>query len=1257
MISLKGKKNIILIITLITILISVFTPVLNVLADGRNANEKLNEEISDYVNGKDEFTDVIEQMQTDSKENANPNKNTILHIMKRLFATSEYLNDVEHGVLSNKLGVVKSDILYNNRYLCNPFAPNNLINHNCNIPNFTTDLIQTIANPMLSPFNNAGKTSSYASFGFGVPKNIPGGIVPIEPGHRSHTYTALELYGYNLPLISYNGEWDKIEVSSEARMLSNFGLIDKVTLMGTGLWESIKSGIGALIENFSFNPFRWSNSLVKTLEGSLTGGINVVIDTSDLNVVATNAWKRPAFSGTLYNVYVLTDKEVLIETNKRYFDEFIKKLQQKSEVSPELLEVLELEIIPPFTFDPLWETDESIAAREAAEAHNASESAAASADEEYSPSYVAIPEPVYYTEHEQLGFWAAEPAVADKLTRGARHGLISDNPSDYVEYEPLVEAWNEAWESYFSREFNALGDVVNDLIEESDLEVFLDNPHFDPKQGISHYACANPDGSIMKSGGRIEYLYLKNNKGEQEYLNPNCSLARPPIGSGLLGSGWLTDVPLDTRHINQIQNAGTNTSGSAARSFSSFLAQLTNTVIGLAFSPLMSELGIDVIVSELISGFRDTIFFPMASLIAAIGAVLLFLQLLKNSSAWQLLTSIFITFVIFVASATFLLHPEASLKIVDEIPTKIENFMASAILIEDDGTTYCSTGGEADGIRSAQCNVWGIMVFNPWVHLQYGAKYEDLYANGYTGVNGSTFQNTNGSLVGNAEVDMGGGYILNNWAMYQLDKTKAGTINNTSVSSLLKMGTVDKDLFRIVDLQAGPNNGAGTDSRFFKVWSGQQSSSSLGLLFILQAILVSITLISISFLKIEVSFIFAISLIFLPFVLLYGLLPQGKGKLRSYLSGLISMLLKRAVITMMLVVLLKIYTLSYSMVDSVTSAAYISIAISVAFMIYKKEILGIIIASESTKIKEMVSDTIPVQFKHNYQMAKSKAQGTVSGFVGGSIGSAVYKQEVKFGLRKTKKEIKDLEKESSVRPLNENENATLNQLKKDLEDAQRKSDFFDEKEQSSIRMGVLGTKSSSAIIGRRAERAIRKEGFTVGSIYSKVKEDVINEGAEKITTKEDPTSLDTYKELLSHSEKNVSKTSQQQLTLEEARLLRAPKIQKEVRRLAREREELSNANKDNKKYNATSPDIEELERIAKYIDRKRKSNKTKGTITNPYYEIKKVQAETKEKDAYLKVDSDVKSIIKEEIEKEIDRVKEKETETEQEERKGGEGDE
>lgn len=1033
------KRNVIFILAFIIFVSSIISPVFMGYASYEEAVQNFNKESSEFLEDAEEAKDIIKILEEDSKENPNPPRDSISYVMKRLFYPGVYVNDVTDGVIASELKKEKDDILYNGTHACNPNTPVNLINHNCNIPNFTTGLIQNIVDPFTPPMNNAEKTSSYSDFGLGVPDDIPGGIVPINPESRTNTYTALELFGYNLKLTSYNGEWDNVVVSSSARMLSNFGVIDRITLVGTSLWNSSASGIASFVENFSFNPVRWFSSIGKSFEAAASAGVNTVVDTSELNVVATNAWKRPRLDNTLYNVYVMTDAEVLRETYINYFTIFSDELDLKTNDSAKLQEVVRLNpaslgSVTPFNYDPQWETDESKAIRTAAQAqrdsdiaHNQAEDLKAEySDEPYSPNYVpvtTVPEPVYYTESEQLGFWAENPDVAGLVGPAESNGLIEGPPSSYSTYEEMVADWETTYTPFFNMNFDALGVTMTELIEETDSSVFLKYPHLDPKQGISKYACSNPDGTMKRKGdGTAEYLYLNNNTKTQEFLNPNCAEARPPIGGGLMGNGWDNPKVTDTRHVSNIvdDNLGifhktSNTITSAIMNANTFIAKVTNVIINLSFAPLMEELGITTIVEKIIVGFRDTVFFPLATIFASVGALVLFFEVIKTGSILRIFGSLAVTIIIFVAGTTFLLHPGATMKIIDEIPSKFDSFLAEAILVDDDGSDYCSTGSSGDGIRSAQCNVWGAMVFEPWVYLQFGTAYNNLYAKGHTPSNGGSFDNQNESLVGDAAVNMGGGKIENNWALYQLSVTKSGTINAKDTSD--KVGVVDKSIYKLVDLQAGPDNGAKSDGKYFKNWSGQDKSDGFVILTLIQSIALAIAIGTIGFAKIEVTFMFAISMILLPFMLLAGLIPQGQVKLREYVLNLLSLLLRKIILVVLMSILLKIITLVYANSSSITTASILSIFVSVAIIIYRKELVDLLtfnggsgtFGTDPSKFRESIKETIPTGIKQFYEVAKSNVKGSVAGFAGGAVGSVGQATKIRLERSSIARELKDVE--------------------------------------------------------------------------------------------------------------------------------------------------------------------------------------------------------------------------------------------------------
>lgn len=1321
---------------------SVFSPILTASADLAEATQKFDKESGEFLEDAEEARDIINILDKNAKENPKPERNSIDYVMKRLLYPGVYVNDVRDAIVSDSTEVDKDDLLHDGIHACNPDAPVNLIGHNCNIPNFTTGLIQNVVDPFTEPFSNAGKSSSYSVFGLGVPSNIPGDIVPIRPESRTNTYTALELYGYSLKLTSYNGEWDHVLPSDSARMLSNFGVIDRITLVGTSLWNGAREGVGAFIENFSFNPVRWYGNITNAYETGASSSINTVVDTSELNIIATNAWKRPRLDGTLYNVYVLTDAEVIRETARGYFAAFNDGLNEKASENQELKEVLALnpnsalDDVKKFVYDPTWETDESKEERKAArekrskeKAHNESERLLVElyskyTDVTYEPNYIdpltKIPEPIFYTESQQLGFWEEDPKVSDILRRASGNGLLTGNAGTYSTYSSMIAEWEDNYTPYFETNFDALGNTVNQILEDNDADVFTEYPHLDPKQGISRYACANPDGTLMRaSDGTIEYLYEKNNSGTEEYVNSKCSNVRDPIGGGLLGSGWESPVIDDTRHISNVSDDSfgilhqtKSVVSSTISGLNSFIAKFTNVVLDLSFSPILEKLGIDIIIGNLVEGFRDTVFFPLVTLAASIGALLLFFEVLKSGSVWRLLGSLAITIVIFIAGAAFLMHPTATIQLVDEVPTSIDRIVANAILVDDDGTSYCSTGDNDDGIRSAQCNVWGAMVFEPWVHLQFGTGYDNLYAKGHAPSGSNEFKNNNESLVGDAAVNMGGGVIVNNWAMYQLEKTKSGTINSKAPSESL--GTVDKDLYRLVDLQAGPDNGANSDTRHFENWSGQSNNGFLLLLTLLQSILMSIAIAGLGIAKIEASFMFSISIIFLPFMLLYALLPKGRAKLTAYLGNLASLLLKRILITVMLAVLLKIITLSYANSDTIETGAMIGIFVSLAFILYRKELLDLMTVNESGKgmigqnteqVKQAIQDSIPQYVKQTYSVMKAGVQGTAAGFAGGALGAADHRRGIRSRrstIRKELEAINRLEAEGELtqeqsslkdrlmkedkdidytvanqKKLSESKYGELKdesneihktllenelEIKKLMEEDQEKNaeeiaelhnknlELKERQEEIAIQasggvrgsgtilaQAVKGSVHSKNLIGRTAERRIRRQGFTALTAVKDIKDSVYVKGADSITNLEEGLEYDTYKEVLSHSRGNSSKTASKNLQgSERGQLEKDPRIQKRVRQLAEERRRISSE----KDYsNALIPDLSELEKAAEIVDRRRRLEKAKDFPLKPIESVRKHNADIAERESQESNVARSKS-IKKEIEDHIENLEE-----------------
>lgn len=1259
----KNKNKVYIILAIFAIIISMFSSFVNLDTSADEANS-YNEAVDEYIKDVDGPEELLGKMQDDLEKNPNPKRDSILYVIKRLFAPGAYVNVVEKGVLDNDLKLKKEDILYKGIYGCNPNEPNDLLNHNCNIPNFTTGLFQKALGTFYKPFSNAEKTTSKAPFGLGVPAGIKD--VPINPSQRNKTYTALELFGYDLKLTSYNGEWDNITVSTKARMLSNFGIIDHTKILGSTLWESAKAGLASLIEGFKFESFRFINPLANALNSAVSSGLNVVVDTSELNVLALRSWKREQFNESLYNVYVLSDKDVLTETTQKYYREWMAKMKDKSNLSTELFEANSLnpKNIPPFDFIENLERPESKEARKEAKEHNKKEriklqkskdeieayknnngnvsndnnanntpgaptNPGGNPPEEYVPNYKNVPKPVYYTREEQLKeLWAEEKDVKPLLKLARKHSLIPKT-KNFTTYEDLINVWTEKWEPYKTEVFSAHGEVVEDLLKKSDKDVYLENPLLDSRQAISHYVCADDYGNpIREKDGSFRYLYTTTDPNKSSRLNPACKPARQPIGGGYFGDGWHTDRSIDTRHISEMPDPSDrflyNMFQGAFRSLNSFIAKTTNVVLGLSFEPILQKLGIDVMVGEVVNSFRDTIFFPMSVLIGAIGALMLFFQVIKTGNALSVLMSILTTFLIFVIGATFLLKPQATINLADNWPSKIDNFVLD-LSTSKKGSSYCSTGNDKSGIRSAQCNIWGSMVFNPWVQLQFGTSYDNLYAKGKApdGANEMENSDKNAHLVGDASVDLGNGKVVNNWALYQLSKTKSGTITTHNYSNFERLNAVDKDLYRIVDLQAGPNNGQGTDSRFFESWSGSGiSSANLGTMILttIQAITTSIVVLILGYKKIESSFIFAVMLVFLPLILLYSLMPKGKIKLKEYMGTMLGLFGKRVIVTLTLSIYLSVISRIGSSTETLASSALIIIVISIMFLLYQQELIDAIIGTGGNALKstmkEATAKAIPLSVKQKALMAKASIKGTAAGFVGGFVGTSSYNKNLLQEEERIRAEIEELKENP------ESNKYRIEDLEADVSRIEKVKET--NKTVSRFKQALDGSSNASSIIGRRQERKIRRSGYSIPRIVSNAKDEVSREGQERIVENKETIAKDVYTDSLSiNDETKQIKSSSKKLSRKNLKTLLDPKVQRKVRAEAEKREKMA---RDEKLDNVLSKDDLDLTKLSELIEKTKKKDTAKDRI----FDRRSYKEEMKDNKAHgdtSKITSDIEEIV------------------------------
>lgn len=109
---------------------------------------------------------------------------------------------------------------------------------------------------------------------------------------------------------------------------------------------------------------------------------------------------------------------------------------------------------------------------------------------------------------------------------------------------------------------------------------------------------------------------------------------------------------------------------------------------------------------------------------------------------------------------------------------------------------------------SLGCTMWQTLLLDPWAQGQFGDSVDELYAEGFAPRNAGTIGNSsnpnnnqdNGSWVGNADVALGNGEYINNWALFQMS-TQTDSHYDVELEELNTVYTagVNNDWWRIVD--------------------------------------------------------------------------------------------------------------------------------------------------------------------------------------------------------------------------------------------------------------------------------------------------------------------------------------------------------------------------------------------------------------------------------------------------------------------------
>lgn len=991
--------------------------------------------------------------------------------LRRLISIGEYMNDTSRAYVSSESNTtMKPGIMCN---VNDPHAGTPLY-HNCDIPNPMTEAIQNAVSSLgYTGLVNAEKSSSYMDIPeFGLPSATNDFKAPAQVDDAAVKYSALELFGYNLDYSSYYGEWDDIRVATSARLLSNFGMMDMIGLSAKSAFAGIVAGLDTGGRDF-FNNLS-DGDILGAIGGLFSGydagvgaTIDTVLDTSDFNVISNYAWYREGYGSTLYNARELSNAEVAQNAMEKMVEMIMGTAPDSAKVPQELLDIQKGPSMPleqislcrfPNEDGEIRDAFPNLAAPGVTEETCAEEAAATQevdiADAQYT-----------YTvdgrqKEETLEEWYNRDSAFKIAAQYNLNCKPDFNGERNAQISQVMSCWDEGW--------NAARDAALVSAQEEENKNWsqetLSNENFakwvqeDPSRNFNapwnRFVCTDAQGDdILDDTGRPLKLF-----DPQGNKNPSCETPRPPIQNGFFGNGYVqvteggTKIDnlfapgIDTRNTTNnitlfevfvpIENV-VNFFSQMFLNIAILFNRVSNTVINLSFMPIGEILGISDIVASLMEAFRDGIFFPLITLaLAAVGVTMLYQAMVQRKVRQQISNGL-LALVTGVMGVALLSQPKETIKAVEQIPASVEAGLMGAIfnfgsesdplcsvsspqMLTSSGTTTDFSGRSTgvvinESVRNLMCENWRAFSFNPWVMGQWGTSYENLFANGTPNVAG-TLTNTNGDMVGSASVPMGGGVVANNWALYQLDLKSSGTAYTSAIDPKDAPGQVDKNFYRIVDAQAGPRSGEGRDSRYYEMWSGQQyisrlSASAIGAL---SSGVSSFIVISYSIAKIQITIVSTLMLIFLPFVMLMGILPgPGRRFMKGFGATLLGLMIQRLILVVLMSIMFKVMIGFANAGSNIFITAIMVMITAIVFYGFKKDAFR-----EAFRIsggvgqhvgKRLVED--PSKLIKDGLGSSSFVSNTINsgkaglrGGTGGALGSAIAGERTIQGIRDSIKE-------------------------------------------------------------------------------------------------------------------------------------------------------------------------------------------------------------------------------------------------------------
>ena len=918
----------------------------------------------------------------------------------------------------------------NKKWSCDANDPNKglLTYHNCDVPNYIADLGQNLYSAVApGGIQRGGAESNKLDMPWlGLPTGVKN--VPATASARVEKYTAMELYGYNLRVTYYNGEFDHIQVQTEARLMGNFGASQTLALGINAIFNGATEGVSGAYQAFKDewakgNPFgSVAAAFTAGAQTSAAAAIDTILDTSDANVMATRGYARVGIDNTLYNARAATNAEMEQEIVNTIAAAIAGKTPEEVRLPDDLKQLQTppsqpsaggttcIVTNPDGTKNTISKLADENACSEAAKTANME-----NPQYQWDASDKQAESIKDWKEHNKGWFEAAQKY---SLTCNVNEDEAKRDETLSAFYSCVPTAYTTAVQKYTKEKEGEAGKKLAETLKQPGFfqDFLKKNVAANFNSPTNQYYCLNIDGTDkLDANGKPMKLFTANGA-----YNPDCTPTRAPIKGGIYGTGdgAITDTRRELYDSNlasmlfssdgvftDFTNAGIMSAAAVTR--------LANAALNIGMSPLLQTFGVDNLIAELITLFTKSAFYPFGIIAALIGLLLIVREsITKGNRGIKTLAMFILGLLVISTTATLTLNkPHETIKFVDKSVNVLDSFIADALVSKSIGDEICSATGNSGVIkyatkrtdsdpatRTLMCEVWRMNVLTPWSYAQWGTGYNNLYAvDAKRPTTAHTLTNTNSAQVSRAPVQMGAGITVNNWALYQLDLMSTGTTTEDNPNR--PAGITSRDMYRIVDVQAGLDNGAGTDSRYLQHWAGREAMSraSVGALAPIAAIVTGFAVGYFAVYKAIIKAILLLMLVLLPFILLMALLGKRtkQGTMR-YVTTILGLYAQSAILTFLLCLM---SVLLINLTSSVTAYIFVFIAqtlLSLLLLLGARKIMkkimgghgiaGTINMTDSkhilskTKVGKQVVrffETAPGKAKHNF--AKGYAENGLRG--------------------------------------------------------------------------------------------------------------------------------------------------------------------------------------------------------------------------------------------------------------------------------------